>query len=218
MRHSRMGRLGAKAFNLAELKEIIRDGKIWTGLGVVVKRPEDSAHYEIVSEGGSAVDVLVDVDLMPNKEPLFCRLGSFAGGAGLGVWRIPPVGTEVVVIIPDGEFEGGPMIVATLASRDVPSQLDEDTLVVRNSKNVKIISDDGTVNVNGDTYNLPKWNDFLSDFTSWLNTLNTLLGTLVPVTGATGGPAYTTAIGLPTSIVVKSGNPANYTSDKAKNG
>jgi hypothetical protein len=51
-----------------------------------------------------------------------------------------------VVCIPSGEFDDDPCIVATLSSGDVPSELDEDTLVVKAPK-VTIIAMDGAVEI-----------------------------------------------------------------------
>lgn len=70
----------------------------------------------------------------------------------------------------------------------------------------------------GNAHPLPLFDTFFTDLATWIATVNTLLGTLVPVTGATGGPAYATAIALPTSLVVKMATPAVYESQVVKNG
>lgn len=100
------------------LKRLLADGKVWTTVGVV-KAPEGEEHYEITDD-----DVYVDVKLCSGDQVL-CRLGAMgAGGAGLGLWCIPAVGTEVAVLVPRGELEADPVIVAILASGQVPDGLD----------------------------------------------------------------------------------------------
>lgn len=71
----------------------------------------------------------------------------------------------------------------------------------------------------GNGHPLPLWDTFLTDFVAWVSVLNTLIGTLVPGTGATGGPAYASAIALPASLIVKLALPTSpYESTKVKNG
>ena len=82
----------------------------------------------------------------------------------------------------------------------------------------KFVINADAIELGGSTYSLAKWDDFFTDFVVWVGALNTLIGTLVPITGATGGPAYTTATGLPASLVVKMAAAANYKSTKVKNG
>jgi hypothetical protein len=154
MRRIGRGRLGGRTANRAEVRDAMEDQRVHVCVGLVVKRPNDDAHYEIVKDdAGAPVDVLVEVDLMPRGEAVTARLGALAGGPGCGIWRIPPAGTEVVVSIPRGELENGPCIVGELSTRGVPGALDQDTLVVINpgkvivaSKNDKVYvgSEDGT--------------------------------------------------------------------------
>lgn len=70
----------------------------------------------------------------------------------------------------------------------------------------------------GNGHPLPLFDTFMTDLAAWIGAVNTLIGTLVPITGATGGPAYATAIALPTSLVVKMAVLTNYQSTKVKNG
>lgn len=148
------GHLGGRTPNRAEVRDALEDQRVHVCVGLVVKRPNETSHYEIIKDdAGSPVDVSVEVDLMPRGEAVTARLGALAGGPGCGIWRIPPAGTEVVVAIPRGEPENGPCIVGCLSTRGVPSALDGDTLVLINpgkvimaSKNDKVYvgSEDGT--------------------------------------------------------------------------
>lgn len=131
------------------MRDFLRDRRVWTGVGTVVKRPDEDSHWRFATdEHGHNVDVLVECDLHPGPTPVECRLASVSGGAGHGLWKIPPVGTQVVITIQRGELEADCCIVGTLATNQVPSGLDEDTLVLLNPKNVLIKSDSGDININ----------------------------------------------------------------------
>lgn len=127
-------RKGSKRLDMAQLREALKDGRLWTALGVVTKFPGESSHFEIL-EGDGGTDVMVDVEFMPNRERVSCRLGTDGGG---GVWRIPPVGTEVAVLIPMGDLDMDAIITATVS--DAPEQLDETTTVVIATGTVKVIA------------------------------------------------------------------------------
>lgn len=131
---------GSLGIGATPLAQAMRDGKIWAGVGLVVKRQGESQHYEI-GDG----DVLVSVDLMPEGQPLWCRLGAAGGGLGNGVLRVPQVGAEVLVLVPRGELEEQPSIVAVLSSGAVDGDLDGDTLLIVNDKKVKIKTTDGDI-------------------------------------------------------------------------
>lgn len=119
---SKRGQRAGRRLDITEIREALLDDRTWCGLGLVEKR---ESHFHIEEN-----DVLVEVRLMPGNQPILCRLGAAAGGPGQGVWMIPPVGSEVAVLIPDGELEADCMIVATLSSGAVPDGLVENTMVV----------------------------------------------------------------------------------------
>jgi hypothetical protein len=100
----------------------------------------ETSHWELDTEetGGP----LVWVQLLPHRENTLCRLGGLGGGSGDGVWRIPPEGSEVVVLTVDADLSADPMLVAVLSSGATPSELDATTLVVRAEK-VTIHADGG---------------------------------------------------------------------------
>jgi hypothetical protein len=140
---SMIRRDGSKPLELAAMKKALEDKRFWCGLGKVVKRDGDDSHFEIeADDSGNPVDVLVEVDLMPEQTPLLCRLGAGTGSLGAGCWKIPAPGTEVAVMIPTGDIEADAMIVAVLSSNAVPSALDGDTFVLVQPKNLIIASQD----------------------------------------------------------------------------
>lgn len=138
---AKRGRRPTRRLDMSEVREAVADGRVWVGLGKVVNR-DGGDHYQFDADVG----VLVEVDLMPSETSLLCRLGGFGQGGAQGVWRIPPVGTEVVVGVVDGEVDASPCILAVLASGDVPDELDGDTLVVK-APRVVVIAADGPVEI-----------------------------------------------------------------------
>ena len=114
MKRNRMRRRGTgKRIDVSAIREVLQDGRSWLEIGVVVD--DGGGHYE-VADGG----VYVDVELLPDETEVRARLMSIAGGPGDGVWRVPDVGTIVVVGVPGGELEDGGIILGTLSSGDVP--------------------------------------------------------------------------------------------------
>jgi len=138
-----------RALEMSEIKTAVRDGRVWCEIGVVAVLDNESSHYELLKDdGGSTIDVLVGVKFGHSGEQVLCRLGMTAGRqGGFGLWTIPPVGTEVLVHIPQGEYESDAVIVAMASSGGVPSQLDDTTIVLSNVKNIVIDSTEGDVNI-----------------------------------------------------------------------
>lgn len=138
-----------RAIEMSEIKTAARDGRVWCEIGVVAVLDNESSHYELLkNDSGSTIDVLVGVKFGHSGEQVLCRLGMTAGRqGGFGLWTIPPVGTEVLVHIPQGEYEADAVIVAMASSGGVPSQLDDTTIVLSNAKNIVIDSTESDVNI-----------------------------------------------------------------------
>jgi hypothetical protein len=114
---------GSRKFDPSDLRELLKDDRVWNVNAVVVKPDDATSHFEIIKEGSKIVDVLIEVETVPRGIDLTVRLGCSVGGPGRGLWRIPDIGTEVVVDVGDGELDGGPSIVAILGSGEVPANL-----------------------------------------------------------------------------------------------
>lgn len=114
-RRPKRGRRGAKRIDLTDMRHLFKDGRVWTGLGVVVA-PNNEPHWQIVAdeETGDLLDVIVEVELQPSQVLVSARLRA-------GMWEVPALGDEVAVIIPDGAIDFQPVIVATLSSGVVPA-------------------------------------------------------------------------------------------------
>ena len=82
--------------------------------------------------------------MMPDKEPLFARLGAIAGSTiGTGVWAIPQPGTEVGLIIPYGDISAGAYIAFVLGSGRVPAGLSEANVVIVAPPGGRVLVHDG---------------------------------------------------------------------------
>lgn len=206
MRKRNGGALGIGAA-LSQSAQAIVDGKLWTGVGLVVKRQGEDQHYEI-SDG----DVLVSVDLMPEGQPLWCRLGAGGGGLGGGVLRVPKVGAEVLVLVPRGELEEQPAIVAVLSSGSVDGDLDGDVLLVVNDKKVVIKSTDDQVILGGTSGKEIARKGDAVDIGSWAVTVGGGSVTGILVTPPGGGAPVNIPVGTPVALSAK----VNAGSSKAK--
>lgn len=146
--------LSSRKLDLSSLRAALEDRRVWTALGLVQVPAGSTSHYEITDD-----DVLVEVELLPAGEPLTCRLAcTAAAGPGGGVWCIPAPGTEVVVLVPHGEFENDPVIIGTLSSNTVPYGLSATTLVIVAPEGGEVLIHDGS----GSTEALVKKTEFTS--------------------------------------------------------
>lgn len=125
-------------FDRAAWRELMDAGQIHAARGIVVQ--EGASHFELV-EGGA--DVLVDVELQPSGERITARLGGLGGGPAAGIWAIPPVGAEVVILVPDGDLEAGAVIVACESTGSVPDGLGPTTIVICPPAGGQVLVHDG---------------------------------------------------------------------------
>lgn len=161
IRRTKRPKRANRRLDLSAMREVLRDQRVWCGLGLVVK--DGDSHWRFDED-----DVLVEVELQPSEERMTCRLGSVAGGSAHGVWAVPPEGTEVAVLIPDGEFEAEPIIVATLSSGALPASegVGEDRTIIVNGE---VLIHDGS----GGTEPLVKKSEFDAHTHTTTATVNT---------------------------------------------
>ena len=191
---SKRGSGGAKRIDLTELRAAMKDERAWASLGLVWLPPGETSHYDLEpDQSGTGTDVLVHVQQMPNGEPLLCRL------ACAGVWRIPPVGWEVDLIIPDGELEGGAYIVGAHSPGTVPAALDGDTLAAEAPQvNVKATAGDAVFEASGvvhiaQTGATEQGVALGGDLKTFLDGLKTWMNSHTHPTAGTGAPSAPTA-------------------------
>jgi len=125
--------------DVSRWRELLDDGSVHVARGIVVA--DAGSHFEIV-EGGA--DVLVEVELQPSLVRCSARLSGLGGGAGRGFWAIPQVGAEVIVGVPGGELEAGPVIIAAESMGQVPDGLGPTTYVACVPTGGQLLVHDGT--------------------------------------------------------------------------
>ena len=136
-------RLGHHKLDVAALREVMEDPRVWCSLGVVYQ--DGDAYYEIDDE-----DVMVCVQLQPRGQIKWCWLAGVAGGPGSGLWKIPPVGSVVSVVMMGGEMDGDAVVTGVLSSAQPPSGLDADKMVMINPKDIVIKSQNGSMSFDAD--------------------------------------------------------------------
>lgn len=141
MGSSQKANYGARKLSRDVMAQAVRDKRVWVDVGVVRLFDGETSHFELDGE-----DLLVDVEIGAEAAPTLCRMATYAGGVGGGVWRVPPVGTEVLVAVPMGDYDADPVIVAVLPSGALPEGIDEQTLVIASPK-VRIDAAGGDITI-----------------------------------------------------------------------
>lgn len=103
------GQRGSKRLDLTDMRSLMRDQKLWCSVGRVFLPPGQAQHYAI--EDG---DIHIEVVLQPSLGDVTCRLAA-------GMWLVPAIGEEVVVVLPEGELSFMPTIIGILSTGVVPS-------------------------------------------------------------------------------------------------
>jgi len=134
-RPARRGRTASRKLDLTAMRTALADGRVHSALGIVTT--DGASHYELVDG-----DLLVDVVLVPSETLITARMAlAGGGGAGQGLWWVPDVGSEVALLIPDGELEAGALIVGVLSSAGVPDGIGPGRLLAAWPE-VHIVTDD----------------------------------------------------------------------------
>lgn len=108
--------VGAKRLDLTDMRELFRDRRVWSAVGIVTKADGRDSHWEIVTDdGGAEVDIVIDVVVQPSQVPVTARL------RGGGWWEVPAEGDEVALLVPDGQLDFMPIVLCKLSSNTVPS-------------------------------------------------------------------------------------------------
>lgn len=196
-------RVSGKRLDIGPVRDLVErmvGQKLLPAVGIVVAPDANTSHFE-----DSGDDVHVEVEIQPTLLQVTCRLVA-PGGA----WRIPPVGEEVLVILPDGDLQFMPLAIPHLAA-EVPSLLTEDDDVLDNRRGRQVVSasedvalvPDGLVRlgslaapeavVKGTTYRSAE-DTFFAALVTFLGSLTALAAALAaPPAAAIGGAAQTAA-------------------------
>lgn len=148
VKKSKRGKLGAKRFDPSDLRELVKDRRLWCAMGVVIEPEGGGSHFDLDGE-----DVLIEVETQPDLIDVTARLGFGFGGPNIGMYAIPPVGTEVVLLMPSGRLDFMPVVVGMLSTGDLPDGVAENVTVIANGE---VLVHDG----NGGTEPLVKKSEF----------------------------------------------------------
>lgn len=166
------GRSSSKRLDLTDMRRALGvDGfKMWCAIAIV-QAPQGEQHFEVLAD-----DVHVEVVTQPSLIPLTCRLAA-------GIWRVPDVGEEVVVLIPEGEIAFMPILVDVLSSGTVPTTqgpaLGADVIA-----RPHVLIHDGSGGANP-LPTLAEHNALVAKVNDLIDKFNALT---LPVSGATAGP------------------------------
>jgi hypothetical protein len=144
----------AKHMDMTGLAEAVRDQRQWCAFGKVGKGPNGEPHFEIDQENQ---EILLSVYLQPDQQWMPCLFAT-AGGAGAVLVTIPEEGDQVAIIIPSGEIDFLPMVVAVVPARPLHARISTQRTVLLSTKPIEIIgpsvvigSDTATVSASPNT-------------------------------------------------------------------
>lgn len=103
---------------MERMRQMVTEGASLS-LGTVTTLEGESNYWRVNDDG----DVEVDVVLHQHEVPVTALLSGL-GGAGQGLWVLPPEGAEVLVAHAEGDYEGDAVIVGCLPTGDTPSGLE----------------------------------------------------------------------------------------------
>lgn len=118
--------------SLPALKDLLGDEKLYCVSAIVAIHDGETSHWRVSDEGA----VIVDVVSTQHSVPISTIM------KGGGVWRIPPIGAEVVVNFDHGEFEGDAYLIAVCDH--APIGVAEETILIVEA-NVKIRATNATI-------------------------------------------------------------------------
>lgn len=124
-RASRRGHGGAARVDLTPWRKLFADTRKWCVLARVALHDGESSHFETVTDETGARALFVDVVTIPDEIELSCRLPATGG-----LWRIPALGREVIVGIPDGAIDFVTAILGVIESPSSTGGLSETVSVI----------------------------------------------------------------------------------------
>ena len=114
---------------LTAVRDKLRDERIWCMAALVALHDDagpDDEHFAYEENGQ------ISISLRTLKHDIPIRAYLSGGTANVGVWFIPPIGTEVVVNFDNGEFEGDGYIVGVHGTP--PTNLQAGQVLIRGTK------------------------------------------------------------------------------------
>jgi len=139
MRRSKKNKRALKRPDLSNIREALKDQRAWCCLGLVQDSEDGSPHFDLDGE-----DLTVEVEFQPSGEQVTARVGTIGGTFGAGIWIVPPVGAEVMVMIPDGEIDFQPTVVGMTSSGSMPENVSENVVVIAAPAGGEVYVHDGS--------------------------------------------------------------------------
>jgi hypothetical protein len=103
----RRGGKATKRLDPTALRELVADGRTWNTIGKVTDNDSDGSYStRVYNDAGQLIDVAVEFVTVPGGRPVTARLSTLVGGsAARGVFVLPALGEEWVLLFPDGEVD-----------------------------------------------------------------------------------------------------------------
>lgn len=176
---------GAKRLPAEDLRELLKDGRLWVVRGTVFVPPGATTHWRLDRDKAGKREVLVEVETAPHKHDLTCKLATSGGG---GLWHVPAVGTQVLVEVPDGEVDDEPVIVGVL--EEPPARASTDRTILVDPARVEVAAPDVRLGDGDASHPVGRGDRLESKLNDLIDKYNT--HTHVVPGAATGGPGITT--------------------------
>lgn len=96
--------------SMGSLKKLLRDERVWCVACVVGETKDGGKHYELSEADPGRYELMVHVYAKTSHTPIWAHCNDGDRG-GSGRWRIPDIGTEVMVAFGDGDGDGDAFIV-----------------------------------------------------------------------------------------------------------
>lgn len=138
IRTPKRGRKASQVFDPSDWRQIFFDQRQWVVLGRVDRHDGEATHFRFDVDALGQRALFVDVVSIPGDVELTCVLP----GEG-GIWRIPAVGRQVYVALPDGIIDGWPSIIAVVGEPAEASGLSESTAVIQLAPGQRLLVHDG---------------------------------------------------------------------------
>jgi hypothetical protein len=159
--------------SLTSLRDHLRDERVWCVAARVALHDGDSSHFDTAKNG----QLIISVRTLRNDVPIWAMMN---GGDvdGKGLWKIPAIGTEVMIGFDDGMFEGDAYIMGFMGKP--PTDLAEGETIIA----------DDTVYI-GQKIGA----ESIIKAETFFNALDIMLAAIATAVGTSGTPAGATAAG-----------------------
>jgi len=111
---------------LQSLRDLVKDDQVFTFAARVTVDPKSGTHYQVNEEGYVIISCTTQ-----SGHRLWANLSLDVDESGRGVWKLPAVGTEVLIGTHEGDFEGECYLIGKHARIALPSDVDPSTVVLQ---------------------------------------------------------------------------------------